>query len=146
MRVWGQGWKQAGSGCISERLTLSRLLPVLLLYAQEKKKKVKVVSHSVVSDFCHTMNCSPPGSFVHGISQTRILECVANPFFRGSSPPRDQTQVSCLGRWILNHLSQKHPPNPTLISDDSEFPALLYGCWSQKREAHPLRQLFLLSG
>ena len=40
------------------------------------------------------MNGSPPGSSVHGISQARILEWVAIPFSRGSSQPRDQTQVS----------------------------------------------------
>ena len=33
--------------------------------------------------------CSPPGSSVHGIFQARILEWVAIPFSRGSSPPRD---------------------------------------------------------
>ena len=47
---------------------------------------------------------SPPDSSVHGISQAfpRILECVHISFSRGSSPPRDPTQVSCIGRWILN--------------------------------------------
>ena len=40
-------------------------------------------------------DCSPPGSSVHGILQARILECVALSFSRGSSPPRDWTQVSC---------------------------------------------------
>ena len=40
------------------------------------------------------MECSPPGSSVHGILQARILEWVAISFSRGSSQPRDQTQVS----------------------------------------------------
>ena len=40
------------------------------------------------------MDCSLPGSSVHGIFQTRILEWVAISFSRGSSPPRDQTWVS----------------------------------------------------
>ena len=44
---------------------------------------------------CHLTHYSPPGSSVHGILQARILEWVAIPFSRGSSPPRDQTQVSC---------------------------------------------------
>ena len=43
---------------------------------------------------CNPMDCSPPGSFVHGILQARILEWVAIPFSRGSSQPRDQNQVS----------------------------------------------------
>ena len=43
------------------------------------------------------MDCSPPGSSVHGILQARILEWVAILFSRGSSPPRDQAQHSCTG-------------------------------------------------
>ena len=43
---------------------------------------------------CNPMDCSPPGSSVHGIFQTRVLECVAISFSRGSSQPRDRTQVS----------------------------------------------------
>ena len=39
------------------------------------------------------LDCSPPGSFAHGILQARILEWVAGPFSRGSSQPRDRTWV-----------------------------------------------------
>ena len=47
------------------------------------------------------MDCSPPGSSVHGILQTRILQWVAIPFSRGSSQPRDRTRVSCMaGRFF----------------------------------------------
>jgi len=42
------------------------------------------------------MECSLPGSSVHGISQGRILKWVAISFSRISSWPRDQTQVSCI--------------------------------------------------
>ena len=42
------------------------------------------------------MDCSPQASSVHGILQVRILEWVANSFSRGSSQPRDQTQISCI--------------------------------------------------
>ena len=45
----------------------------------------------VVSGFCDPVNCSPPGSSVHGILQARILEWVVISFSRESSPPRDQT-------------------------------------------------------
>ena len=45
---------------------------------------------------CSPMDCSPPGSSVHGILQVRILEWVAIPFSRGSSQPRDRTWVSCI--------------------------------------------------
>ena len=41
---------------------------------------------------------------VHGILQARILEWVAFPFSRGSSQPREQTQVSCFaGRFFANY-------------------------------------------
>ena len=42
------------------------------------------------------MDCSPPGSSVHGILQARTLGWVAMPSSRGSSQPRDQTGVSCV--------------------------------------------------
>ena len=46
---------------------------------------------------CDPRACSPPGPSVHGISQARILEWAAISFSRGSSQPRDQTPVSCIG-------------------------------------------------
>ena len=48
-------------------------------------------NHSVMSDSLPHMDYA-----VHGILQARILEWVAIPFCRGSSQPRDQTQVSCI--------------------------------------------------
>ena len=56
---------------------------------------------------CGPVDCSPPGSSVHGISQARILEWVAISCSRGSSQPRDWTcvsRVSCTGRQTLYHL------------------------------------------
>ena len=50
---------------------------------------------------CHPMDCSPPGSSVHGILQARILEWIVIPFSRGSSQSKDQTLVSCIaGRFF----------------------------------------------
>ena len=45
---------------------------------------------------CYLIDCSPPGSSVHGISQVRKLVWLAISFSRGSSGPRDGTHVSCL--------------------------------------------------
>ena len=62
-------------------------------------------SHLVVSDSLRPVDYSPPSSFIHGILQARILEWVAISFSRGSSQPRDRTQVSHIaGR---NTVSQK---------------------------------------
>ena len=44
---------------------------------------------------CNSMDCTPPGSSVHGLLQARILEWVAFSSCRGYSRPRDQTCVSC---------------------------------------------------
>ena len=45
---------------------------------------------------CNALHCSLPGSSVHRVLQARILEWIAIPFSRGSSPPRDQIRVSCI--------------------------------------------------
>ena len=53
-----------------------------------------------------SLDCSPPGSSVHGISQARMLEWVAMPPSRGSSQPRDRTLdsfVTCISRQVLYH-------------------------------------------
>ena len=42
---------------------------------------------------CDPMDCSPPGSSIHGILQARVLEWIAISFSRGSSLPRDWTRV-----------------------------------------------------
>ena len=47
------------------------------------------------------MNCSLPGSSVHGIFQARILELVAISFSRWSSQPTYQTQASCIAGRLL---------------------------------------------
>ena len=47
------------------------------------------------------MDCSPPGSSVHEISQARILEWVTISFSRGFSWTRDWTCVSCIGRQVV---------------------------------------------
>ena len=47
---------------------------------------------------CNPMDCSLPGSSVHGIFQARILEWVGISSSRGSSQLRDWTHVSCIGR------------------------------------------------
>ena len=53
--------------------------------------------------FCDPVNCSLPGSSVHGILQARLLEWIAIPFCRESAWTRVQTQVSCIsGRFFTS--------------------------------------------
>jgi len=53
------------------------------------------VERESVGFFATQWTIAPPGSSVHGILQAQKLEWVAIPFSRGSSRPRDRTQVSC---------------------------------------------------
>ena len=57
-------------------------------------KKVKVLVTESCTTLCNPMDCSLPGSSVHGILQSRILKWVAMLFSRGSSRSRDQIHVS----------------------------------------------------
>ena len=65
--------------------------------------------------FCDPMDCSPPGSCLHGISQARLLVWVAVYFSRVSSWPRDQTHVSCvscIGRQVIYNWDTWEAQNP----------------------------------
>ena len=62
------------------------------------------------STLCNVVDCSLPGSSVHGIFQAKILEWVDSSFSRGSSRPRDQTQASriagrCFTIWATREAS-----------------------------------------
>ena len=61
------------------------------------------------------VDCSLPGSPVHGILQATTLEWTAISFSRGSSQSRDWTHISCICRQILFHLS--HQGSPLLESE-----------------------------
>ena len=60
---------------------------------KKKKKDESEVAQSCLT-LCNHMDCSLPGSSIHGIFQATVLEWVAISFSRGSSQPRDRTQVS----------------------------------------------------
>ena len=62
---------------------------------------------------CDPMDCCPPGSSVHGISQARILEWVAISLSRRSSQPRNWTRVSCIGRRVLYWWATRIPGDET---------------------------------
>ena len=113
---WILDWKNSGPHVFdntrAEILTpftcLSWSLPplnsVLASYLRITYHGVRKVA-SVMS-LCNPMDCSPPGSSVHGISQARILEWVALSYCRESSSLRDQTHVSCvscIGKQVLYH-------------------------------------------
>ena len=76
-----------------------------LTYIQHEKKKVKVLVTQFCPIRCDTMDCSPTGSFVHGILQARILEWVDIPFSRGSSLTQGSNpglpHCSTVGRFFI---------------------------------------------
>ena len=83
------------------RLNLEGGLPFCDPYSEKSGPHIisQVSEVRKVAQLCPTL-CDPMNYRVHGILQARILECVAFPFSRGSSQPRDQTQVSYIaGRW-----------------------------------------------
>ena len=58
------------------------------------------------------VNCSPPGSSIHGVLQTRILEWVATPFSRGSSWPSNQTRDSRITGGFFTVWATRETPYP----------------------------------
>ena len=59
----------------------------------------------------HLTLCDPMNYTVHGILQARTLGLVAIPFSRGSSQPRNRTQVSCTAGFSLQAEPQGKPKN-----------------------------------
>ena len=63
---------------------------------------------------CDPMDCSLPGSSVHGVSQARTLEWVAICFSGGSSRTRDRTQVSCTAGRHFTVWANREPKHNTM--------------------------------
>ena len=84
-----------------------------------RKRTSHLLLHAKSLQLCVTLwdpvDCSPPGSSVHKILQARILEWVAISFSRGSSQPRDRTQVSC-GSYTAGRFFTAEPPGEALLT------------------------------
>ena len=65
-------------------------------FLEKKSQVTQVLVAQSCPTLCDPMDCSPPGSSVHGIFQARILEWVAISFSRGFFQPRDRARVSCM--------------------------------------------------
>ena len=115
---------------------------------------------------CDPMDCSPPGSSVHGISQTRILECDAISFFSGIFPHQKSNLCLLYGQVAslpLNHQGspylclsiliiwrRKWQPTPVFLPGESQGQGILVGCclwgrtesdttaatWQQQQQQH----------
>ena len=76
---------------LSKYLSLSNIYDIYISYMYHSimlTESESEVSQSSLT-LCDPMDCSPQGSFIHGISQARVLEWVAISFSRRSSRPRD---------------------------------------------------------
>ena len=100
-------------------LTLSLMV---LCASKSVLSEIKIVTSACVRAeslqscliLCDPVDCSPPGSSVHGIFQARMLEWVAMPSSRGSSRPRDRTHVSYVLLWQVGSLPLMPPGKPSL--------------------------------
>ena len=90
-----------------------------------KTEQSESVSRSVVSDSLQSL----PGSSVHGTLQARILEWVSIPFSRGSSRPRDWTQVSRIAGGLFTVWATREPTqrsaHPVAPCTTQQLPAAL---------------------
>ena len=100
-----QGWNLGCPYCRQTLYHLSHQGSSSLTIMNSNYYTQQYIRHQVLTQSFLTladpMDCSLPGSSVHGISQARILEWVAISFSRGSSQPRDPTgspasQSDCL--------------------------------------------------
>ena len=93
---------------------------------QWNQRKGRKVAQSCPT-LCDPMDCSLPGSSVHGIFQAIVLEWIAVSFSRGSSRPRDRTQVShivdrCFTVWATRGvLSETKNDNKWTLAQDREL-------------------------
>ena len=92
--LWPHGLQHARPPCPSPTPGVTQTLS-LSPHTHIHTYVVVVQSPSPFLFFCDTVDCSPSGSSVHGISQARMLEWVAFSFSRGSSWPRDWACISC---------------------------------------------------
>ena len=68
---------------------------MIVFGGQQRNSAMCVLSHFSRAWLCNPMDCSPPGSSVHGILPARILKCIAMPSSRDFSQLGDRTRISC---------------------------------------------------
>ena len=106
-----QPWLCSTTSILSTRRLNQKLTcPVLLPPAAWKWSESEVAPSCPT--LCNPMDCSLPGSSIHGIFQSRVLEWVATSFSRRSSRPRNWTRVSrIVGRrftiWATSEVHQQ---------------------------------------
>ena len=115
----------SGCPCICPSLILNSSFYPLLVNSHYSNSLFQLIPVYIASmhaqslrsclTLCDPMDHSPPGSWVLGILQARILEWVAVPFSRVPPPPKDQTRGSCIaGRFFTIWATREAPVSPPL--------------------------------
>ena len=76
---------------------------------------------------CHPMDCGLPGSSIHGVLQASVLEWVAIAFSRGSSWPRDWTQVSHIAGKRFTLWANRETRKKKIKTNNSEYEEVAAG-------------------
>ena len=108
---------------------IADISPLILMITIIHTLKLKVMLLSHVQLFCDPMDCSLPGSSVHGLFQARVLGSLAISFSRGSSRPRDWTLLShiasrCFTIWATSETSSQVDITQTRVIKHTYF---IYG-------------------
>ena len=143
-----QGWGSLVGCCLWGK--------ILKIYSVSTGFCVCVLIVQSCLTLCDPVNCSPPASSVHGILQARILEWVAIPFSRGSSRPKNQTQVYWIaGRfftvWATEAMLNQKAAFHFEVSSTEEYILYLWSaslgldtgrfCIAYVSDYHPLRSI-----
>ena len=141
---WDSPGKNTGVGChvLLQGIFLTQesnhvLLPCRQSLYQLSYQESPVLVAQSCPTLCDLMDCSLPGSSVHGIFQAWILDWVAISYSRGYSQLRDQIAISCIsciGRRILYH-----------CATSEAHVQLTYSSVLSRYSVHCLYHLFILT-
>ena len=130
-------------------LSVSHSLNIWKLFYQQQiseaslprlsEKNLKSLTQSCPT-LCNPVDCSPPGSSVHGILQARILEWVAIWFSKGSSWAKDWTWVSCVAGGFFTIWAITLPEG--VIIPSAIQPRMESGCRNPQLSVHFISELW----
>ena len=135
----------------SSFLSECNILPQRRLSGQVVKKMCYIIQWNIglclvtqsYPTLCDPMDRSLPGFSVHGILQARILEWVAISFSRGSSWPRDRTQVSCLSH---SGILLSHKKWNNIICSNMDMMRDYHAKWRNQKEKDKYHMISLVCG
>ena len=125
-----------GEESINVLYLFTKLNNIKLLQVTDALKESESEVTQSCPTLCNPVDCSLPGSSIHGIFQARVLEWVAIPFSRGSSRSRDRTQVS---RIVGRHFTVWD------TREASKWVRVEIEYWEGKMHKHQISRVYSLS-